>query len=92
METRDDGNRDEGRRAALIRAVDAALAGRWEEAHETAQRFEGEAAADWLHAVLHKIEGDAGNSRYWYRRTAHGYEDFSEPTAELEAIRVHLAG
>ena len=29
------------------------------------------ATADWLHAVLHKIEGDDGNARYWYRRTQH---------------------
>lgn len=90
MERRHDQRRDESRHAALIRAVDASLAGRWDEAHETAQRFEGDAVADWLHAVLHKIEGDAANSRYWYRRTRHRFEDFSEPNAELAAIRAEL--
>src|SRR5262245_33483911 len=58
----------------LIGAIDAALAGRWEEAHAIAQSHEGDAAADWLHAVLHKIEGDKGNSRYWYARVAHTFE------------------
>lgn len=80
----------EGARDELIRAVDQALAGRWTEAHETAQRHEGDAAADWLHAVLHKIEGDVGNSRYWYRRAKHGYEEFSDADAELRAIRASL--
>ena len=79
-------------RVELIRAVDAALHERWDEAHEIAQRHEGDAAADWLHAVLHKIEGDAGNSRYWYGRTSHGYDDFADAKAELEAIRAALGG
>jgi hypothetical protein len=59
----------------LIRAADLAAAGAEEEAHAIAQRHEGDPVADWLHAVLHKIGGDAGNSRYWYRRTAHTFEN-----------------
>jgi hypothetical protein len=43
----------------LRRSVELAIAGDWDEAHEIAQRHEGDATADWLHAVLHKIEGDA---------------------------------
>ena len=74
----------------LIRAVDLATAGKWEEAHAITQRHEGDATADWLHAVLHKIEGDKENSHYWYRRTPHEYEDFADPQAELAAIRKGL--
>ena len=74
----------------LIRAVDLAIAGKWDEAHAIAQRHEGDATADWLHAVLHKIEGDKENSHYWYRRTPHEYEDFADPRAELSAIRESL--
>lgn len=77
--------------ADLIRGVDHAVAGQWDEAHAMAQRHEGDAIADWLHAVLHKIEGDAANSRYWYRRTSHAYEDYGEDTqAELAAVRASL--
>ncbi len=76
----------------LIRAVDLAIAGDWDEAHAVTQAHEGDATADWLHAVLHKIEGDADNSRYWYRRTPHDYEDFADPQAELAAIRKGLGG
>jgi hypothetical protein len=75
----------------LIRAVDLAVAGQWDEAHALAQNHEGNAAADWLHAVLHKIEGDVENSHYWYRRTSHAYEDFTDPKTELAALRSSLA-
>jgi len=71
----------------LTRAVDLALAKDWGAAHAIAQRHEGDAAADWLHALLHKIEGDAENARYWYRRTQHGFDEFTDPSAELAAIR-----
>ncbi len=75
----------------LIRAVDCAVAGDWATAHAIAQRHEGDAAADWLHAVLHKIEGDVPNSRYWYRRVAPAFEDFADPQAELAAIRASIS-
>jgi hypothetical protein len=40
----------------------------WRRAHELAQGREGEVAYDRLHALIHRIEGDAGNAAYWYRR------------------------
>ncbi|MBN8994657.1 MAG: hypothetical protein J0H94_05495 [Rhizobiales bacterium] len=40
----------------------------WEKAHEIAQSSEGEPAHDWVHALVHRIEGDHGNAAYWYRR------------------------
>jgi hypothetical protein len=80
------------REEELIRAVNCALAGDWETAHTIAQRHEGDAAADWLHAVLHKIDGDAGNSRYWYGRVAHTFDEYSDPQAELAAIRTSISG
>jgi hypothetical protein len=47
--------------------------------------------ADWLHAVLHKIEGDVGNSRYWYARVAHTFEEYADPRAELAAVRASIS-
>lgn len=41
--------------------------GEWEEAHRTVQDDDGPDAA-WVHAHLHKQEGDASNARYWYAR------------------------
>jgi len=39
----------------------------WETAHEICQAAEGEHDYDWVHALAHRIEGDAGNAEYWYR-------------------------
>ena len=41
--------------------------GNWVEAHNIVQEtsgFEG----DWIHAYLHRKEGDLGNASYWYSR------------------------
>jgi hypothetical protein len=77
-------------REELIRAVDLAITGDWEAAHRIVQGFEDDADACWIHAVLHKIEGDASNSRYWYGRTSHAYEAYSDPRQELSAIKAAL--
>ncbi|MCS6787336.1 MAG: hypothetical protein NZ524_09940 [Thiobacillaceae bacterium] len=77
-------------RNELLAAVDAALAGDWHRAHRIVQQDERDPLACWIHAVLHKIEGDAWNSRYWYARSPHRYEDWPRPEAELRAIRARL--
>lgn len=41
--------------------------GDWHGAHETAQADETPDGA-WVHAYLHRKEGDTGNAGYWYRR------------------------
>lgn len=41
--------------------------GDWSRAHEAAAADDGRDAA-WVHAYLHRKEGDAGNARYWYAR------------------------
>lgn len=41
--------------------------GDWEKAHEAAQSDDGAEAA-WVHALLHREEGDLSNAGYWYRR------------------------
>ena len=52
----------------LLQATHLAGAGQWNAAHELVQQHETDMTAAWIHAVLHKIEGDQDNSRYWYRR------------------------
>ncbi len=42
-------------------------AGEWERAHAIVAEGEGGDAA-WVHAYLHRKEGDEGNARYWYAR------------------------
>jgi hypothetical protein len=71
----------------LLRAIELAEAGDWEAAHHLAQEHEGEVMADWIHAVLHKTEGDPANSRYWYARAGKSEWFASEPEAEWREIR-----
>jgi hypothetical protein len=77
-------------RQELIAAVEAALAGEWDRAHRLVQPHETDATACWLHACLHKMEPDEANSRYWYRRSGHSYEEYAEPLNELTAIKAAL--
>jgi len=74
----------------LLKAIELALAGEWDAAHQLVQHYGDGAMASWLHAVLHKIEGDLGNARYWYRRAGRLDRIADEPRAELAAIRAQL--
>ena len=50
-----------------LRALWLDARGDWDGAHDAAQADEG-GEGDWVHAYLHRKEGDAGNAAYWYRR------------------------
>ena len=50
-----------------LAALWQAAKGDWHEAHRLAQA-EDDAAGAWVHAYLHRVEGDLGNAGYWYRR------------------------
>jgi hypothetical protein len=61
-------------RAAPAPGLDAPLAalwwaakGNWDQAHKIAQN-QDTAASAWVHAYLHRVEGDPGNAGYWYRQ------------------------
>jgi hypothetical protein len=58
--------------------------GDWDEAHKIVMDDESAEAA-WVHAYLHRVEGDLPNARYWYR-TAHKPEFKGALEAEWEAI------
>ena len=74
----------------LLKAVELALANDWDAAHNLVQQYESDATASWIHAVLHKIEGDQSNSHYWYRRAGKMDRAADEPRAELAIIRTEL--
>lgn len=76
--------------AELLAAIDAAIAGRWEDAHRMVQQDETDPKAAWIHAVLHKSEGDLENARYWYRRAGRTADVSRDPQDELRAIRASI--
>jgi len=73
----------------LTRAIDLALAGEWDQAHKIVQNIDDKTAY-WIHAVLHKIEGDQSNSMYWYSRAGKPGQFKMDATEELQVIRNEL--
>ncbi len=63
----------------LLQALWHAAKGEWDNAHRLAQD-DGSAEGAWVHAHLHRIEGDEGNAGYWYGRAGRPHS-----RAELEA-------
>jgi hypothetical protein len=76
---------DQYLREHLKTAINLSLSGDWNAAHQIVQEYK-DPISSWIHGVLHKIEGDEFNSRYWYARTSAEYEDFHSVKDEL----IHL--
>ncbi len=50
--------------------------GNWDDAHQIVQQLSTPAAC-WVHAYLHREEGDLGNASYWYSRAGKPKPDSS---------------
>jgi hypothetical protein len=62
----------------------------WSQAHDIAMAGEGADCA-WVHAYLHRVEGDLENARYWYRQ-ARKQPAAGSFEAEWSAIAAALLG
>jgi len=60
--------------------------GNWTRAHQSAQQDEGPSGA-WVHAYLHRKEGDSSNAAYWYHRAGK-----SPARSSLEDEWLEIAG
>jgi hypothetical protein len=67
-----------------------AAKGNWDRAHKIVQD-EDTAASAWVHAYLHRVEGDLGNAGYWYRQAGQPVATGSRET-EWERIVAGLIG
>ena len=70
--------------AAPLQALWHAARDEWHRAHEIAQSS-ADINGDWVHAYLHRVEGDLGNAAYWYRRAGRPVEG-GDLKAEWRAI------
>jgi hypothetical protein len=75
---------------APLSALWWAAKGGWDQAHKIVQDEETADAA-WVHAYLHRVEGDLGNAGYWYRRAKKSVASGSLE-AEWEEIASALLG
>jgi hypothetical protein len=71
--------------APLNTAIRYLKKGEWQKAHEIAQQDESKFGC-WAHGIVHLVEGDLGNARYWYRRAGRPFpkdRDVDHEVAEL---------
>jgi hypothetical protein len=72
--------------ADLARAVAHLEARDWQAAHEIVQQDESDLAA-WLHGIVHTLEGDLDNARYWYRRVHRAFPGPEAVATEIARAR-----
>ncbi len=54
--------------APMLQALWHLRKGDWNKAHAIVQAREEEQSSAWVHAHLHRVEGDLSNAGYWYGR------------------------
>jgi len=64
-----------------------AAKGQWDQAHKIVQD-ESDANSAWVHAYLHRVEGDLGNAGYWYRQAG---QPVAKDSLEAEWERIVTA-
>jgi hypothetical protein len=72
--------------SSLARAVELLATGAWPAAHEIVQQDESATAA-WLHGIVHTLEGDLDNARYWYGKAGRAFPGPEAVPAEIAAAR-----
>ena len=78
---------------ALGTAIRHLRKGDWSKAHAIVQNDESTFGC-WAHGIVHMMEGDLGNARYWYRRAHRVFPKAPDPRAEIAelAVAVKLDG
>lgn len=71
---------------ALRGAVELLAAGDWQQAHTIVQEHTTPLAA-WLHGIVHTLEGDLDNARYWYRKADRVFRGAEAVQEEIVAAR-----
>ena len=67
--------------STALRALWYAKAGRWHEAHDLCQDISG-TDGSWIHAWLHREEGDQSNAEYWYAQARQPVPPRGKPLAD----------
>ncbi len=73
----------------LLDAVALLQARDWQGAHEIAQESTAPHAT-WAHGIVHLIEGDESNARYWYRKAGRAFPGMGAIDAEIALLKVEL--
>jgi Tfp pilus assembly protein PilF len=77
-------------RAELERALAFLRSGDWEAAHKIVQQDEDSPLSCWAHGIVHLMEGDAANARYWYREAKREFPRVPSIPEEIAALDAAL--
>ena len=70
----------------LKKAVAYLAAGDWRSAHEIVQKDEGSALSCWAHGIVHIVEGDIPNARYWYGQAKRAFPAKPDVAEEIDSL------
>ena len=73
-------------RAQLKQALEHLQRGDWRAAHEIVQRDEDSPLACWAHGIVHIMEGDLPNARYWYGQAKRAFPGKPDAGREIRAL------
>jgi hypothetical protein len=71
----------------LGRAVALLESGDWRAAHEIVQKDEQSPLSCWAHGIVHLMEGDPPNARYWYREAGRAFPEAPSVADEISALK-----
>jgi Tfp pilus assembly protein PilF len=77
-------------RGQLQRALEHLQAKDWQAAHAIVQQDEDSPLACWAHGIVHLMEGDLPNARYWYRQAQRAFPAQPDAGAEIRALAAEL--
>jgi Tfp pilus assembly protein PilF len=77
-------------RAELARALAFLRSGDWEAAHKIVQQDEDSPLSCWAHGIVHLIEGDTSNARYWYRQAKRAFPAAPSIADEIAALSARV--
>ena len=78
------------KKADLQSALALLRAGDWEAAHKIVQQDEDSPLSCWAHGIVHVIEGDVSNARYWYREAKREFPRTPSIPEEISALGAAL--
>jgi hypothetical protein len=70
---------------ALNTAIRHLQRGDWQKAHAIVQTDDTDMGC-WAHGIVHMLEGDIGNARYWFRRAGRPFPRDRDASAEIDAL------
>jgi Tfp pilus assembly protein PilF len=78
------------KKADLAKALALLRQGDWQAAHAIVQKDEDSPLACWAHGIVHLMEGDTSNARYWYREAKREFPRQPSISEEIDSLDAAL--